>query len=249
MKIFFIILAFIFGFYICLNYSHNNVFEYFQNSNNNNIENCPNILIQKGNVFWLLNKNKKPIPGINPIIFENLSEYVKYVEWQEQNNIECPVLYFQEIETTQGKKELRHFPDYFNKKAGLPSFNKLLYSSKTNDYTPLVRKTSDFYSLDKIYNENAEKTENAMDRNWIGANKSRKNVEKAKFSLIYKNQINMKNNTNSNKHYLIEKQQNENHFSQDEHVISQNEPLISEEELLSNRIKQRNIFDFNNYLS
>ena len=62
MKIFFILLAFLFGFYICLNYSNKQVVEYFQNNNNNNNNNkrtCPNILIQKGNVLWLYNKNEK----------------------------------------------------------------------------------------------------------------------------------------------------------------------------------------------
>ena len=127
MKIFFILLAFLFGFYICLNYSNKQVVEYFQN-NNNNKRTCPNILIQKGNVLWLYNKDEKTIPGINPIIFEKLSDYVKYVEWQQQNNIECPILYFQEIETTQGKRKLRHFPNYLNKNGGLPSFNNLQYS-------------------------------------------------------------------------------------------------------------------------
>ena len=47
-------------------------------------------------VYWD-NKDEKIVPGVNPIVFENLSDYVKYVEWEEQNNRECPVLYFQEI--------------------------------------------------------------------------------------------------------------------------------------------------------
>ena len=31
-----------------------------------------------------------------------------------------------------------------------------------------------------------------MDSNWIGGEKSRKNIERAKFAEVYKNQINMK---------------------------------------------------------
>ena len=200
MKIFLIILAFLFGFYICLNYSNKNVMEYFQN--NNNKKKCPNILIQKGNVLWLYNKDEKIVPGVNPIVFENLSEYVKYVEWEQQNNRHCPVLYFQEVETTQGKRELRNFPNYLNKKGGLPSFNKMIYTPESNDYKPLIRKTSDFYSLDKIYNENADETENAMDSNWIGGEKSRKNIERAKFAEVYENQINMKDK-NKKKEFTI----------------------------------------------
>ena len=242
MKIFFILLAFLFGFYICLNYSNKQVVEYFQNNNNNNNNNkrtCPNILIQKGNVLWLYNKNEKTIPGINPIIFEKLSDYVKYVEWQQQNNIECPILYFQEIETTQGERKLRHFPNYLNKNGGLPSFNNLQYSKGSNDYMPTIRKTSDFHPLDKIYNEGALQTENAMDSNWAGAKKSRKNVDKAKFASSYANQINMEDNTQKSDEFILE-QKNFDKMMEGE---------ITQEELLSNRVTQRNNFDFSNALS
>ena len=235
MKIFLIILAFLFGFYICLNYSHKTVREYFQNDQ----AFCPNILIQKGNVLWLYNKDKETIPGINPIIFEKLSDYTKYVEWQQQQNINCPVLYFQEIETTEGEKKLRHFPNYLNKNAGLKSFDGLYYSKEQNDYIPTIRKTSNFKPTLKLYNENAEYTENAMNTNWLGASKTRKNIYKAKYSTSYANQLNMKNL--SKKKEDFQKQQKK--F--DDMMMDE----ISEEELLANLITKRNTFDFNYSLS
>lgn len=236
MKIFLIILAFLFGFYICLNYSHKTVKEYFQN---NNQQSCPNILIQKGNVLWLYNKNKETIPGINPIIFEKLADYTKYVEWQQQQNINCPVLYFQEIETAEGDKKLRHFPDYLNKNAGLKNFNTLYYSKNGNDYIPAIRKTSDFKPTLKLYNENAERTENAMDTNWLGASKSRKKIQKAKFASSYANQLNMKNLSNKNDDFLKQQQKFDNMMTGE----------ITQEELLANHVTERNNFDFNHSLS
>jgi len=237
MKILFIILAFLFGLYICLNYSNKEIKEYFENNDNPN--SCPNILIQKGNVLWLYNNKKNIVPGINPKIFEKLSDYVKYVEWQQQNNIECPVLYYQEIQTTQGETAFRKLPDLLDKKSGLPSFNKLNYKKKTNDYIPIIRKkTSDFYPIDKIYNESSLTTDNAMDTNWNGPAKSRKNVQKNKFLNSYKNQYNMKldknNKSRKNKKNILfeEKKINE---------IMKND--LTHNEILSNHIAERNNFD------
>ena len=56
---------------------------------------CPNVLIQDGKKLLLVNKKKATIPGVNPILFENLEEYTEYLKWQRKQGIVCPVLYFQ----------------------------------------------------------------------------------------------------------------------------------------------------------
>ena len=54
-----------------------------------NTDNCPNLLIQKGSEIHLVNSNKAEVPGVNPITFKNLEEYVEYMKWMKANNINC----------------------------------------------------------------------------------------------------------------------------------------------------------------
>jgi hypothetical protein len=65
---------------------------------------CPNLLVQKGSRFYLYNKNLEEVPGVNPIVFENLEEYVEFLDWQKSQSIKCPVLYLQETYDAQGEK-------------------------------------------------------------------------------------------------------------------------------------------------
>ena len=63
----------LFGLYFCINYSHKDLIENFENAPNKNIpEDCPNLLVQKGSQLQLLNTKKAIVPGVNPIIFKDL---------------------------------------------------------------------------------------------------------------------------------------------------------------------------------
>jgi hypothetical protein len=53
---------------------------------------CPTTLIKDGDKLLLYNPNLAKIPGVNPIQFNSLDDYEKYVEWQRVNNINCPIL-------------------------------------------------------------------------------------------------------------------------------------------------------------
>ena len=53
---------------------------------------CPNYLVEENNKIYLYNKKKTNIPGVNPIIFNNLEEYVQFLEFQRSKGIHCPVL-------------------------------------------------------------------------------------------------------------------------------------------------------------
>lgn len=64
---------------------------------------CPNMLIQKGTTLFLYNTKVAAVPGVNPIRFENLEEYVEFMDWLRGNGIKCPVLFLQHSVSTQGE--------------------------------------------------------------------------------------------------------------------------------------------------
>ncbi len=65
---------------------------------------CPNILIKKNNDIYLYNSKLAKVPGVNPIKFDNLDDYVQFVEWQRSQNIDCPVLYLEQTYDTQNNE-------------------------------------------------------------------------------------------------------------------------------------------------
>ena len=133
-----IILAFLLGFYFCCIYKHN-ITEGFEpeeygpqayESNQYKVhsdkfnKDCPNLLLREGNVLHLINTRAPRIPGINPIVFNNLDEYVDYWEFQRENGIKCPVLYFQETYDAQNRKGYRLLVNPLEPNAGIDSVFK-----------------------------------------------------------------------------------------------------------------------------
>ena len=53
---------------------------------------CPNLLIQEGAKLHLYNTRRANVPGVNPITFQNLNEYVQFTKWQRSQGIRCPVM-------------------------------------------------------------------------------------------------------------------------------------------------------------
>lgn len=89
--------------------------------NNYNYKNrCPNILIQKGSEFYLYNSKIAKVPGVNPVKFNNLEEYVQFMEWQRSQGIRCPILYLQESYDSQGNTVYKARPSPTNLQGGLP---------------------------------------------------------------------------------------------------------------------------------
>jgi hypothetical protein len=82
---------------------------------------CPNILIQKGAKYYLYNSNIDEVPGVNPIMFNNLAEYTKFLEWQRSAGIRCPVLYVQNSYDAQGNRVYKMRPSVSEPQGGLPS--------------------------------------------------------------------------------------------------------------------------------
>ena len=91
------------------------------NSNSNdNQDRCPNILIQKGSELYLHNSRLAKVPGVNPLKFNNLEEYVEFTEWQRGQGIRCPVLYMQHSFDAQGKPVYKIRPSPMDLQGGLP---------------------------------------------------------------------------------------------------------------------------------
>jgi hypothetical protein len=80
---------------------------------------CPNILIQKGSVFYLYNSKLTKIPGVNPLQFNSLDEYIEFTDWQRSQGIRCPILYLQESYDAQGNPVLKARPSPTDLNGGL----------------------------------------------------------------------------------------------------------------------------------
>lgn len=81
---------------------------------------CPNVLIQRGSTLYLSNSKLANIPGVNPLKFNNLEEYVEFMKWQRSQGIRCPILYLQEVYNTQGERIYKARPSPENMQGGLP---------------------------------------------------------------------------------------------------------------------------------
>lgn len=114
LKSLFIFVVFSLGLYYVINQPIMETFE-----NNTSIR-CPNLLIQRGSTLYLSNSKLANVPGVNPIKFNNLDEYVEFSKWQRSQGIRCPVLYLQEVYDTQGKRVYKSRPSPENPQSGLP---------------------------------------------------------------------------------------------------------------------------------
>jgi hypothetical protein len=116
-----IAVLFLMGAYFVLNYSSADFKEALtMPKNTNSSKNCPNVLVQKGSKIYLYNSSKQIVPGVNPISFNNLEEYVQFTEWQRSVGFLCPVLYLQHTENAQGEIVYKIRPGPTDLQGGLP---------------------------------------------------------------------------------------------------------------------------------
>tara|TARA_B100000963_G_scaffold308400_1_gene283872 strand:+ start:735 stop:1238 length:504 start_codon:yes stop_codon:yes gene_type:complete len=102
-KLFFIVLLFVLGIYFIYKsvITERKLYEAFTEIGP---DECPNILIEENSKLYLYNSKKSKIPGVNPIVFNNLEEYVEFLQFQRNKNIRCPVLELRKSYTTQGEE-------------------------------------------------------------------------------------------------------------------------------------------------
>lgn len=121
-RLFIVIIAIALGIYFCIAEPVNNP-EGFENEKSDTVtlstdEKCPNLLVQEDGVITLTNTNEKIVPGVNPMRFNNLEEYVEFIKWQRSNGIKCPVLFLQKTENTQGGTCYTARPDISDPQGG-----------------------------------------------------------------------------------------------------------------------------------
>jgi hypothetical protein len=184
-----VILLFVLFMYYYIVNRKTSMIEQFENINSN----CPNVLIEKDGKFYLMNSKKQQIPGVNPIIFENLEDYIEFLEWQRHMGILCPVLYLQKTNNAQGENELKIRPNVLEKQGGLPPVqltNKLLVDASHDDkpynknsypgFDPSSYYIGETTPLDKM-NINEKKlliSPDAMNDNWGGNLFTQKLIDK-----------------------------------------------------------------------
>ena len=174
------------GAYFVLNYSSADFKEALtMPKNTNSNKNCPNILVQKGSKIYLYNSSKQIVPGVNPVTFNNLEEYVQFTKWQRSVGFMCPVLYLQHTENAQGEVvyKIRPGPTVTNPNALPPPrkhITKLLDASRddapynVNSYPGYDASNMDQgeFTPDMMLDYIQQSTglsPNPMDTNWGGA--------------------------------------------------------------------------------
>jgi hypothetical protein len=109
---------------------------------------CPNVLIQKGKRIFLFNTKLAKIPGVNPIEFENLEDYIEFTEWQRRHGIRCPVLFLQNSYDTQGNSVYKIRPSITDLQGGLPpspppySVNAIANTDSSTPNTSIIQNTA-----------------------------------------------------------------------------------------------------------
>ena len=193
--ILFILIAFIAGLYFCMRNSPKQIMEGFTNTGNYR---CPNMLLQKDSRFYLFNSNLAKVPGVNPIEFDNLEDYVEFLDWQKSQGIVCPVLYLQSSFDAQGNSIYKIRPNVIEPQGGLPPAapaylknpNPTLLIDATRDDKPYnlnsypafdqtSQYVGSFTPLDKMnqQQENLLYSPDAMDPNWGGIEYTQKLVD------------------------------------------------------------------------
>lgn len=102
---------------------------------------CPNILIQVGSKYLLLNSNIERVPGVNPLEFNTLEDYHEFLKWQKTVGIKCPVLFVQKTYDAQGNRVYKMRPSVNDQKGGLPP-KPPTYVSSDKPNTALINEST-----------------------------------------------------------------------------------------------------------
>ena len=165
------------------------------------------MLIEKDGKYHLFNSNKKIESGVNPITFNNLEDYTKFIEWQNNKNISCPILYLQYSTDAQNNELIQVKSSIFENEGGLPSKIKNFLKQDNSDENQILDATKDnngvfntnmfngFDSqnqdigldtpLDKIFHQPGNKSVNPMDPHWGGKNYTLDAVNRGDFEERY----------------------------------------------------------------
>jgi hypothetical protein len=166
----FIIISFLGGVYYCMATKSNTLLEGMNTLSNSR---CPDVLIQKGKNYFLYNSKVAQVPGVNPVEFENLEDYVEFMDWQRSQNIRCPVLFLQHSYDAQGESAYKIRPSPTDLQGGLPpnipsqSLPSIPNTQLLNEITGQSSSSSQI-GTDSNPQENLLFSPNPMDDNWGG---------------------------------------------------------------------------------
>lgn len=196
-SLFVLIIIFILGVFVCLNPKTNRE-TMINMMNGEHLEEvpsaafCPNLLLKSGNTLQLINTQKAKSPT-NPIIFENLEQYLSYIQEQRKNGIRCPVLFLQEENNTQGQTVYRMRPSPMNLNPGA-SVEPIIITDGSRDrppyndnqfagFDPHGQHIGEYTELDKIHDSTkfSKISDNPMDTNWGGIQFSQQAVASGKY--------------------------------------------------------------------
>jgi hypothetical protein len=181
----FIITCLLLGIYFIIHFDKinntNNILEGFIEPSDKGFK-CPNVLIQKGVKYYLYNSKLAEVPGVNPIQFEHLEDYVEFMDWQRSQGIRCPILYLQHSYNAQGDAVYKVRPDPLDLQGGLPPAPPITTNTNTSscNKTLNIIDSNDFIDVSKITEKDTENmlfSPNAMDDNWGGVQYTEKLVE------------------------------------------------------------------------
>jgi hypothetical protein len=163
------------------------------NNDGDNKTVCGSALIKRGGKLLLFIDPKDP--DEIPIEFESLDDYINYLEEQKAKGIECPVLFMQQENDTQGNDVYRIRPSPINQQGGMQPIdvapikdaNRLNYPYNSNQYPgfdPLGLQIGVYNELDQIHDSTGTIpiSDSPMDPNWGGAEHTRNIVEGGKYS-------------------------------------------------------------------
>lgn len=165
-------------------------------------EGCPDLLIQRGPSYFLYNTKLPIVNGSNPVIFNSLEEYTAYYNSKNVTTKQCPPLFLQQENNTQGSDVYRIRPSPYNPFAGVPATSPLvqpydgkivdeLDASRDNGYNQNMYPGFDpdnlfigrLTQLDKVHQstENTKISDNPMDTNWGGILYTQEQVDSGKY--------------------------------------------------------------------
>lgn len=172
-----------------------NKYEGFMGSSSTNKYKCPDMLIQKDSKIYLYNSKLAKVPGVNPVEFDNLEDYVEFLDWQRSQGVRCPVLYLQMTYDAQGNSVYRARPSVTEPQAGIPpNFpvypNPTLLVDSTRNDPPYNINSYPAYDQSSFYvgtttpldmmnfqQEQAPISPDPMDPNWGGPDYTQKLVD------------------------------------------------------------------------
>ena len=197
----------IIGFTVLGLYYYINSYKYYEPLENKTTTPCPNMLIEKDGKYHLYNSKKKIVSGVNPITFNNLEDYTKFIEWQNNKDISCPILYLQYSSDAQNNELIQVKSSIFENEGGLPIKNKELLQQDTSVENQILDATKDNNAvfnnnmfngfdaqnqdigldtpLDKIFHQPGNKSVNPMDPHWGGKNYTLNAVKRGDFEDRY----------------------------------------------------------------